>query len=113
MNIDPQLLQQAFIELFANAFQHDRGKGALVAMARIDKNRFVFALREPKTRFELPTENWGREPLRTISQGHYGLGLNRVRVIVEAQGGEMHAHYDSKGPMLVTTLTLPLSQERG
>ena len=113
LNIDPQLLQQAFIELFANAFQHDRGKGALVAMARIDKNRFVFALREPKTRFELPTENWGREPLRTISQGHYGLGLNRVRVIVEAHGGEMHAHYDSKGPMLVTTLTLPLSQERG
>jgi K+-sensing histidine kinase KdpD len=113
LNIDPQLLQQAFIELFANAFQHARGKGALVAMARIDKNRFVFALREPKAQFELPTENWGREPLRTISQGHYGLGLNRVRVIVEAHGGEMHAHYDSKGPMLVTTLTLPLSQERG
>jgi K+-sensing histidine kinase KdpD len=113
LNIDPQLLQQAFIELFANAFQHDRGKGALIAMARIDKNRFVFALREPKARFELPTENWGREPLRTISQGHYGLGLNRVRVIVEAHGGEMHAHYDSKGSTLVTTLTLPLSQERG
>ena len=113
LNIDPQLLQQAFIELFANAFQHDRGKGALAAMARIDKNRFVFALREPKARFELSTENWGREPLRTISQGHYALGLNRVRVIVEAHGGEMHAHYDSKGPTLVTTLTLPLSQERG
>jgi K+-sensing histidine kinase KdpD len=113
LNIDPQLLRQAFIELFANAFQHDRGKGALVAMAGIDKNRFVFVLREPKARFELPTENWGREPLRKISQGHYGLGLNRVRVIVEAHGGEMHAHYDSKDPTLVTTLTLPLSQERG
>src|SRR6266496_4833506 len=112
-NIDPQLLQQTFIELFANAFQHGRNKGGLVAMARIDKNRFVFALREPKARFKLPTENWGREPLRKISHGHYGLGLNRVRVIVEAHGGEMHAHYDSKEPTLVTTLTLPLSQERG
>jgi len=113
LNIDPQLLQQAFIELFANAFQHDRGKGALAAMARIDNNRFVFALREPKARFELSTENWGREPLRKISHGHYALGLNRVRVIVKAHDGEMHAHYDSSDPTLVTTLTLPLSQERG
>jgi signal transduction histidine kinase len=36
LNIDPQLLQQAFSEVFANAFQHDRGKGALIATARID-----------------------------------------------------------------------------
>jgi hypothetical protein len=31
LNIDPQLFQEVFVELFANAFQHDRGKGALVA----------------------------------------------------------------------------------
>src|SRR6266496_4722378 len=42
LDIDPLLLQQAFIELFANAFRHDRGKGTLVAAARIDKNCFVF-----------------------------------------------------------------------
>ncbi len=108
LKIDPELLQQAFIELCANAFQHDRGNGALVLAARIEKNRFLFILREPKERFELPTANWAREPLRKISQGHYGLGLNRVRVIVEAHGGEMHAQYDPKGSMLVTTVTLPL-----
>ena len=33
MNIDPQLFQEVFVELFANAFRHDRGKGALVARA--------------------------------------------------------------------------------
>jgi K+-sensing histidine kinase KdpD len=108
MNIDPQLLQEAIIELFANAFQHDRGKGELVAEARIDKTRFVFTLREPKIRFESSTENWGREPLRKVSQGHYGLGLNRVRTIVEAHGGEMHAQYDPKASTLVTALILPL-----
>jgi K+-sensing histidine kinase KdpD len=108
MIIDPQLLQEAIIELFANAFQHDRGKGELVAEARIDKTRFVFTLREPKIRFESSTENWGREPLRKVSQGHYGLGLNRVRTIVEAHGGEMHAQYDPKASMLVTALILPL-----
>jgi K+-sensing histidine kinase KdpD len=107
LNVDPQLLQQAFSEVFANAFQHDRGKGALVALARIDGKRFVFTLREPKTRFESSTENWGREPFRRITRGHYGLGLNRVRVIMEAHGGEMHAEYDPEGSTLLTTLTLP------
>jgi len=111
LNVDPQLLQQAFSEVFANAFQHDRGKGALIAAARIDGTRFVFTLREPKARFESSTENWGREPFRKITRGHYGLGLNRVRIIMEAHGGEMHAKYDPKGSTLLTTLTLP--QARG
>jgi K+-sensing histidine kinase KdpD len=112
LNIDPQLLQEAIVELFSNAFRHDRGKGALAAEARIDKNQFLFTLREPKIRFELSTENWGREPLRKVSHGHYGLGLNRVRTIVEAHGGEMHAQYDSKASTLATALILPLSREK-
>jgi K+-sensing histidine kinase KdpD len=111
LNVDAQLLQQAFSEVFANAFQHDRGKGALIAAARIDGTRFVFTLGEPKARFESSTANWGREPFRKITRGHYGLGLNRVRIIMEAHGGEMHAKYDPKGSTLLTTLTLP--QARG
>ena len=111
LNVDPQLLQQALLELFANAFQHQRGQGPLAATAKIDNDRFVFTLREPKAGFELSTENWGREPLRKISQGHYGLGLNRVRVIVEAHSGELHAHYDPTESVLLTTITLPLSAE--
>ena len=112
LNIDPQLLQEAIVEVFANAFRHDPGKGALAVEARIDKNRFLFTLREPKIRFELSTENWGREPLRKVSHGHYGLGLNRVRTILEAHGGEMHAQYEPKASALVTALTLPLSHEK-
>jgi K+-sensing histidine kinase KdpD len=108
MNIDPQLLQEAIMELFANAFRHDRGKRALVAKVTVDENQFIFTLHEPKERFESSTVNWGREPLRNISHGHYGLGLNRVRIIMEAHGGEMHAQYDPKSATLATTLTLPL-----
>jgi len=109
LNIDPQLLQEAFTEIFANAFRHHHGKDALVATAKIDKKRFLFALYEPKAGFDLPTENWGREPLRKITQNHYGLGLSRVRAILEAHGGEMHALYDSEHSMLVTRLSLPAS----
>jgi K+-sensing histidine kinase KdpD len=107
LNVDPQLLQETFIELFANAFRHNRGKGVLVATAKIDDNQFLFTLEEPKARFDLPTDKWGREPLRKISQGHYGLGLNRVRAIVGAHGGELYAQYDPEHSMLVTRLSLP------
>jgi len=108
LNVDPQLLQETFIELFANAFRHNRGKGVLVATAKIDNNQFLFTLEEPKARFDLPTDNWGREPLRKISQGHYGLGLNRVRAIVEAHGGELYAQHNPEHSTLITRLSLPL-----
>jgi K+-sensing histidine kinase KdpD len=108
LNIDPQLFQEVFVEVFANAFQHDRGKSALVAKARIGDGRFLFSLHEPKAVFSSDTQNWGREPFRNIRQRHYGLGLNRVRAIVEAHGGELKAQYDPKAATLVSTMALPM-----
>jgi K+-sensing histidine kinase KdpD len=107
LQVDPQLVQQAFLEIFSNAFQHERNIKSITAKAYIDESRFVFELQEPKARFELSTENWGREPLRNVSQGHYALGLNRARSIAEAHGGDFRAEYDRKTSTLVTTLTLP------
>jgi signal transduction histidine kinase len=108
LNIDPQLLQEVFVELFANAFEHNRGNGALVARTRISDGRFLFSLHEPKALFSSGTQNWGREPLRNIRQRHYGLGLNRVRAIIEAHGGELQAQYDPEAATLVSTVTLPV-----
>ena len=108
LQVDPQLLQEVFVELFANAFQHGRGNGGLLANARIDNDRLRFTLHEPKPAFDSATQNWGREPLRNISQRHYGLGLNRVRAIVEAHGGQLQAQYDPKASALVSTVTLPV-----
>ena len=107
LEIDPQFAQQALLELFANAFQHERNVKSITAKGYIDKDRFVFELHEPKARFESSIENWGHEPLRNVSQGHYGLGLNRVRAIAEGHGGNFSAAYDRKTSMLVTTMTLP------
>ena len=112
LNVDPQLLQEALTELFANAFRHNRCKGTLVATANMQENRLLFTLQEPKSRFDLPTESWARKPLGKVSQGHYGLGLNRVRAIVEAHGGEIHAQYDPNVSALTTTLVLPTSGDQ-
>ena len=109
LEVDPQLLQQAVLELFRNAFRHNRGEGPLIACGKIDNQRFVFTLREPKNRFELPTREWGRQPLQSVSPGHYGLGLSRARAIIEAHGGELSARYEPGQSALVTTITLPLS----
>src|SRR6266446_2061474 len=109
LQIDPQLAQQAFLELFGNAFQHERNIKTISARAYIANNSFVFELHEPKARFELSTENWGREPLRNVSQGHYGLGLNRTRSVAEAHSGDFRAEHDQKTSTLITILRLPSS----
>ena len=109
LNIDPQLLQEVFSELITNAFLHDRGKAPIMAAAKIADARFLFTFHEPKSRFDSPTQNWGREPLRNITLRHYGLGLNRARAIVEAHDGKLHAQYDPNVSALITTLTLPLA----
>lgn len=108
LKIDPQLVQQAFLELFANAFQHERNVKAITAKAYINNDRFVFELREPKEKFDSRIENWGRQPLQNVSQGHYGLGLNRARIVAEANGGDLGAEYDQATSTLVSKLRLPI-----
>jgi K+-sensing histidine kinase KdpD len=107
IEIDPQLLQQAMLELFDNAFRHREGDAVFEVAAKIEGDRFVVKLSEPKKEFALATTNWGREPLGRVGQGHYGLGLNWVRAILEAQGGTFRADYDSA--TLITTIGLPVA----
>jgi K+-sensing histidine kinase KdpD len=108
LQIDPQSLQPALLELFENAFRHDRAEGVISVEARIREDRFVFTICEPKRSFERSTDNWGLEPLRSVGQGHYGLGLYRSRAIIEAHQGQLNARYDHAVSSLITTVVLPL-----
>ena len=110
LNIDPQLLQQALLELFTNAFRHSRGQGAIQVTAATENSSLVLVLREPKSSFDLKTGDWGHEPLRSIGQGHYGLGLHRARSILEAHQGQFEAHHDAAASALITTIRLPLER---
>jgi K+-sensing histidine kinase KdpD len=108
LQIDPQLMQEAALELFTNAFCHERGEGNLSVDAKIEGDRFVFELREPKENFAAITANWGYQPLLKVGRGHYGLGLHRVRVILENHQGELQARYVPATSSLHTTIRLPL-----
>ncbi len=109
LKVDPQLLLPALVELFANAFRHERAEGVISATARTEEGRFRFTLSEPKKNFQHSMKEWGREPLRALGQGHYGLGLHRTRAIVEAHGAEFTARHDQETSSLVTTIAFPLA----
>lgn len=110
LQVDPVLLQSAFTEIFDNAFYHERAGGNLKAFAWVEGDRFIFELSEPKKDFATLTENWGGQPLMKVGRGHYGLGLHRVRAIVEAHQGQLQARYISANSSLCTSVTLPLSK---
>lgn len=108
LEIDPHLLQEAFLELLTNASTHGRGEGALVFEARAEGAAVEFILHEPKAKFDGTTENWGGRPLGRVRSGHYGLGLFRARGIFEAHHGTLRAQFDSVTSTLVTTVSLPI-----
>jgi K+-sensing histidine kinase KdpD len=109
VEIDPQLLQEAFLELFRNAGMHGRAEGVLGFQARRTSGAVEFVLREPKTQFKDETEDWGNRPLGKIHSGHYGLGLFRARGIFEAHHGIFRAHFDPAAAALTTIVALPLA----
>jgi light-regulated signal transduction histidine kinase (bacteriophytochrome) len=107
LEVDPQLLPEAFMELFANAEIHQRGEGPLGFEIRAVDNTIEFSLREPKTQFSGATENWGKQPLQHLRSGHYGLGLFRSRSIFEAHHAHYRVHFDPAASVLSTTVSLP------
>lgn len=108
--VDPQLLQDAVLEVVRNAVEHQVEGASLDFIATTEGDNLVITLHEPKTEFTLGTEQWGREPLHHVNRGHYGLGLNRARTIIEGQGGKLQARYDETKSRLITRFILPLAR---
>ncbi|SRR5581483_8099942 len=108
VDVDPQLLQEAFAELLENAFRLSPANSEISIAASTQGKQFAITFREPKEKFESATNEWGRAPLTNVTHGHYGLGLTRVRSIIEAHGGQFEAAYDPSARVLITTILLPV-----
>ena len=111
LELDPELLSEAFVELFANAHAHGRAEGPLVCQVRAEGTTIEFNLHEPKTQFNDATEDWGTRPLQRVRSGHYGLGLFRARSIFEAHHAHYRVHFDPATSTLQTTVSFPASSE--
>jgi len=107
IELDPQLLPEAFVELFVNASRHGRAQGPLYFGVRAGNKTIEFSLREPKTQFNDTTDDWGSRPLQRVRSGHYGLGLFRARSIFEAHHAQYRVHFDPAARVLQTTVSFP------
>ena len=111
LEIDPQILSEAFVELLTNAESHGRGEGPLLFDAHANDSKVEFRLREPKITFDGGTDEWGTRPLQYIGKGgHYGLGLFRARSIFEAHNAQYRVHFDPAASILETNVSFPASR---
>ena len=107
LNIDPELSLHALLEVLANALHFGDERAAITFLAGTRTGGDVtVTLREILPQAPaIPLEDWGRTPLLTTRRNAYGLGLFRVRQIIEAQGGALDAAYSDQ--VLTTSITLP------
>ena len=111
LEIDPALVESAVIELFDNAFRHGADGDEIRVSPAVDSGQFTFLLREPKKEKLDDPSQWST-PLRSVTNGHYNLGLHRARQIVEAHGGNLTAEFDPASATLTSRIILPCSVKK-
>ena len=107
VKVDAGALASVFRELLANAQSFGTG-GPMHAAARVEDQRIVFELREPKGA-PVETEAWGRAPFASMRHGHYGLGLWEVQRVITANGGEVQRRFAADAMELITSLRFPIA----
>lgn len=104
--VDPNLSINGLLELFKNAFHF--GSTSIRCATASDTRNISFILHEnPLAAPTIPPERWGHEPLLSSRRGAFGLGLFRVRQILETQGGSLRFGYSAAGNVLTTTASFP------
>ena len=97
LKIDPQFLLPAFLELFANAFRHERGEGAIsVDGAESNGEHFIFTSREPKQSFHALNRKLGARAAAHVARVIMASVCIGREAIIEAHGGQLNARYDRK-----------------
>ena len=109
LEVDPELSLSALLELLANAIHFGGESPAISLLAEAPAaGGITVTLRESHSQPPaVAAGDWGRTPLLTTRRGAYGLGLFRVRRIIEAQGGTLRADYSAANNVLTTMISLP------
>lgn len=109
IQIDLEQLINAAVHIVRNAFQFRRTSAPVNITAQCDGATVILEFAETKPAnfvTQVPPEEWGSDPLLTTRPGGYGLGLFRVRQILEAHGAVLETHLQDD--TLVTRMLLPV-----
>jgi signal transduction histidine kinase len=114
INVDPQLLASALMNLLHNAFKYTRAKGQVTLRTRAENGRvFIEVEDECGGLGEKDTELF--RPFgdrRGSDRSGLGLGLSISRKVVKASGGEVHT-LNLPGKGCIFGIELPLAPARG
>ena len=104
--VDPDLSINALLELIKNAFLF---AGSSIRCTTTSSAASIsFVLQEnPASAPTISPSRWGHEPLLSSRRGALGLGLFRVRQILETQGGTLNSNYSEAENILTTTAAFP------
>lgn len=110
--IDPELIITACLELLGNALQF--GDKQVPVLCAVTKQVSSVICTFQETLADAPETDpatWGCSPLVSARRGAYGLGLFRVRRILQAQNSRLDFHHASEARTLTATVTLPVATE--
>ncbi len=107
VNLDATALATVFRELLANAQAFGTG-APLHAAARVENQRLIFELREPKDA-PLDASEWGRAPFASMRHGHYGIGLWMAQRTIAADDGDVQRRFAPEPMELITRLVFPIA----
>jgi len=106
LEVDPNLVGGALLELVQNAFHFHEPPGTVKCAATNIGPHIEFRVYETKA--EPPGfADWGKTPLQTTRRGALGLGLWNVQRVIAASRGEIERRYDPTERRLVTVTRLP------
>ena len=113
IEIDLEQLANSVLHVIQNAFQFGKEEARVRFSSFREGDDLVFEVREAKPDFQsqVPPQDWGVAPMITTRSGGYGLGLFRVRQVLDAHGGKFGANYHEG--TLITRLSVPVWRDSG
>ena len=107
IQVDATLVLEALTELLDNAASFATGAHKVVTRVEPGEGNIRWSIEQHATEEPLNVQQWGRRPLMTSRRGHYGLGLFRVRRILQVHGAVLSYRFDGNISKLVTEVVFP------